>query len=223
MSRLQAALAATARYESIARPTCEFARVVAVADGADPDRAHTVDVRLKDSGLDLSAVPLASGAAGMALLPRVGDLVLLLFPRGDLSSAVALTQVYSSDRRPPKFDKDEALFVFPGDAEEDEEATIRVSLSVADGRKLRLDLGGSQATSLTLSDGKLELSSGDVAVTLSESDTKLSVSVGDNSIEVADGQGVTIKAGNKLTLQASEIALEGDVKVKIRGSMVELN
>lgn len=223
MSRVVSLLGSVARHQSLSRPLCELAVVIAVSDGADPDTAHSVDLRLKDSGLDLPNVPLASGTSGMALLPRTGDVVLVLFPRGDVGSAVAIGQVYSGDRRPPQFDKDEAVWFFPGDAPDDADKAIELRLSVKDGRKVRIALGGDQDTSLTLADGKIDLASGDVAMSFSQSDRKLTVTVGDTGMTFADGTGVTVNGGSKLTLKATEIAIEGDVKVKVKGSMVELN
>jgi phage baseplate assembly protein gpV len=223
VSRALSLLGGLAQHQAANRPMCELARVVAVIDGSDPDLTHSVDLKLKDSGLDLPKVPLASGGSGMALLPRIGDVVLVLFPRGDLSSAVAIAQVYSDQRRPPKFDKDEAVWSFPGDKPDDEEDAIELRMSVKDGRKVRIALGGSQDTSVTISDGKIEMASGDVAMTFSEPDKTLTVEVGDNKMTFSDGTGVTIEAGNKLTLKAREIVIEGDTKVKVKGAMVELN
>lgn len=222
MSRAIAMLDALARSQTVSRTFCELGRVVAVVDGSDPDLPQSVDLQLKDSGLDLSKVPMVTGSSGIGLLPRIGDTVLVLFPRGDLASAVAIGQVYTDLRRPPQFDKDEAVWLFPGDIDDDAKA-IELRLSVKDGRKVRIALGGSQDTSLTLSDGKIELASGKVAMTFSESDSTLSVEVGDNRMTLADGTGITIEAGNKLTLKAREISIEGDTKVKVNGAMIELN
>ena len=216
-------LDALARSQTVSRTYCELGRVVAVVDGGDPDLPQSVDLRLKDSGLDLSKVPLATGGSGMGLLPRIGDTVLVLFPRGDPASAVAIGQVYTDLRRPPRFDKDEAVWFFPGDMPDDADKAIELRLSVKDGRKVRIALGGSQDTSLTLTDGKIEMASGKVAMTFSESDSKLSVEVGDNRMTLVNGTGITIEAGNKLTLKAREISIEGDTKVKVNGAMIELN
>ena len=60
-------------------------------------------------------------------------------------------------------------------------------------------------------------------MSFSQSDRKLTVTVGDTGMTFADGTGVTVNGGSKLTLKATEIAIEGDVKVKVKGSMVELN
>lgn len=222
MSRVVSLLGTVAQHEVRRQPVCELARVVEVFDGADAN-GHTVSVQLKDSALALPHIPVASGASGMAVLPRVGDIVLVLFPRGDMNSAVAIGHIYSSDRRPPQFDKDEAVYLFPGDAGDNTSDVIELRVSVKNGRKVKIALGGDQDTSITLADGKIDLASGDVSVSFREQETRLELKVGDNRMTFADGQGITIDAGTKLTLKASEIAIEGDLKVKVKGAIVELN
>jgi uncharacterized protein involved in type VI secretion and phage assembly len=222
MSRVVSLLGALAQHEVARQPTCELGVVVDVSDSAGPS-PHTIDVRLPARDLSLPKIPFASGLSGFAALPRVGDIVLVLFLYGDLNHAVAVGNIYSSARTPPQFDKDEALFSFPGDAEEDPGKTIEIRLSVKDGRKVKIALGGSQDTSLTLEDGKIALVAGDVSVTFAEQETKLDVAVGDTKMSFANGQGVTIDGGTKITLKATQIAIEGDAKVAIKGAMVELN
>jgi phage baseplate assembly protein gpV len=223
MSRVTQLMGSVARHQAQARATCELGTVVAVVDGSDPDLGHSVDVRLKDSAVDLPKVPMASGASGMALLPRVGDIVLVLFPRGDLGSAIAIGQIYSGDRRPPQFTRDQAMFRFPGDKAASEEDCIELKLDVTQGRTLTIALGGSRDTRLVMTDGEISLISGKVQVVMKEQDSSVSVTVGDGTLKMQDGGGVTLESAGKLTLKASEIALEADAKVTVKGAMVELN
>jgi phage baseplate assembly protein gpV len=166
---------------------------------------------------------MVSGASGMALLPRIGDLVLVLFPRGDLSSAVAVGQLYSGERRPPRFGRDQALFRFPGDKADSDEDCIELRLDVASGRTLTLALGGSRDTRIVLADGEITLTSGKVQVALREQDSSVAVNVGDGTVKIQDGGGIRIETAGKLSLKASEIALEADARVTVKGAMVELN
>ena len=54
------------------------------ADGGD-DANYGCDVRLKNSGLLLKRVPVATGHIGTVVIPNVGDLVLLTFDMGDVN------------------------------------------------------------------------------------------------------------------------------------------
>ena len=83
MSRVAHLLQAIARHEIAARPACELAVVTSVFDTTDDgDDGQSVSLKLKDSGLPIPRVPVASALTGAAALPRVGDVVVVLFPRG---------------------------------------------------------------------------------------------------------------------------------------------
>lgn len=223
MSQIVQLMGSVARHQTHARATCELGSVIAVTDGTDPDLGHSIDVRLKDSGVDLPKVPMVSGASGMALLPRIGDLVLVLFPRGDLGSAVAIGQLYSGDRRPPAFTQDQALFRFPGDKADSDEDSIELKLDVSSGRTVTIALGGPRDTRLVMADGEITLLTGKVEVVMKEQDGSVRMTVGDGSIKMQDGGGITIESAGKLTLKATEIALEADARVTVKGALVELN
>jgi hypothetical protein len=55
---------------------------------ADDDDNYGCDVRLKNSGLLLRRVPVATGHIGTAAIPYVGDLVLVLFHQGDVNQPI---------------------------------------------------------------------------------------------------------------------------------------
>ncbi|MBV7335208.1 hypothetical protein KFU94_44605 [Chloroflexi bacterium TSY] len=84
MSRLVEVVQAIARHEVKRHPYLELAVVTSNFDDADGADSHTVSVKLKNSGLAINRVPLASTVGGAAALPRQGDVVLVLMPRGDL-------------------------------------------------------------------------------------------------------------------------------------------
>ncbi len=227
MSRALAALQAIARYEAGRRPMCELAEVTSVFDGGDGADAQSVSLTLKDSGLPLGRVPVATGLTGLAALPRIGDLVVVLFPRGDLGSALVVAQVYSDQRRPPSFVRDEAALVWPGDTDDPDTKGVRVSVS-ADGssRKLSVTLGGDLDASLTVSDGTIELVSGKVTFRLhhaSDTDGTAELSAGATKVSLAQDGDLTLESKGTLTLKANKIALEGDTQVTINGQTVEIN
>ena len=87
---------------------------------------------LKDSGLAIPRVPVAVGVTGMGALPREGDVVVVLFPRGELASPIVIAQVYNDQRRPPKFERDELKLVWPGEVDDPDTKAVQVSIKVAD-------------------------------------------------------------------------------------------
>lgn len=227
MSRVVEVVQAIARHEVERRPYLELAVVTSNFDDADGPDSHTVSVKLKDSGLALNRIPLASLIGGAAAVPRQGDVVLVLMPRGDLSSAIALGQLYSDERRPPTFTRDEVALVWPGDADDPDKEAVDVRL-FSDGseRSLTVSLGGDKDASLIVSNGKVEFNAGGVQVQLShasDSDGVVNITAGGTKIELAQDGDLTIEAAGVLKLKASSIKIEGDTEVKINGQTVGIN
>lgn len=227
MSRLAHVIQAFARHEVERRTYCELAVVTSVFDGDDGQDAHCVSVKLKDSDLPLPKLPLASGLTGAAALPREGDVVVVVFPRGDLSSGVVLSQVYADERRPPPFTRDEAALVWPGDSDDPEAKAVELRIR-ADGskREVKIVLGGDKDAQVSLTDGVLELKSGGVQLKLSHtssSDGALELTAGGTRIRLDQDGDLTVEAAQTLTLKGAKVAIEGDSQVTINGQTVEIN
>ena len=87
MSSLIDALRAIIRDELAARRPPELGIVTQVYPGDGGAGNHQADLRLRSSGLELSRVPVAVPRLGFSLLPRQGDLVVVLFVDGDVARA----------------------------------------------------------------------------------------------------------------------------------------
>jgi phage baseplate assembly protein gpV len=227
VSRVASAIQAIARHEIARRPFCELGTVTSVFDADDGDDAQSVSLQLKDSGLPLPRVPVATGLTGAGALPRVGDVVLVLFPRGDLASAVVTGQVYSDKRRPPSFTRDEAALVWPGDSDDPDKKAVRVSVK-ADGsaRELSVTLKGDLDARLTVSDGTIELASGGVLVRLhhgSDSDGTVEVTAGGSQLTLKQDGDVTVESAATLTLKGQKVVIDGQTQVTVNGQTVEIN
>lgn len=227
MSRVIEMLQAIARHEADQHPYCELGVVTSNFDDEDGDDSHSVSVMLKDSGLAINRIPLASTISGMAAVPRQGDVVLVLIPRGDLASAIVIGQVYSDERRPPQFTRDEAALVWPGDAEDPEKEAVDIRV-FSDGseRSFTVTLGGDKDASMSVSDGSIELTAGGVQVQIShssDSDGAVTVTAGGTKIELEQDGDLNVEAAGTLKLKAPSIKIEGDTEVKINGQTVAIN
>lgn len=227
MSRLANVVGAIARHEALRRPVCELAVVSSNFDDADGPDSHTVSVEFKDTGLALPRVPVMSGITGAAALPRQGDLVLVLLPRGDLSSAVVLGPVYSDQRRPPVHSRDEVALVWPGDADDAEADAVDVRV-LADGSKraVAVTLGGDKDAKLSIEDGAISLTAGGATARLSHSsgsDGVAELAAGGTRIELKQDGDLTIESATKLVLKANSVEIEGQSQIKINGQIVEIN
>jgi phage baseplate assembly protein gpV len=227
VSRLVEIVGAIARHEAERRPACELAVVRSSFDDGDGADSHTVSLEFKDTGLVLPRVPVMSGITGAAALPRPGDLVLVLLPRGDMSSAVVLGPVYSDDRRPPVHSRDEVALVWPGDAADPAAEAVEMRVRAGgSARAVTVALGGDKTALLSIEDGKISLSAGGATATFSHSgssDGVVELAAGGSRIELKQDGDVTIESATKLVLKASEIAIEGQAQVTVNGQIVKIN
>lgn len=227
MSRLADNLMALARHEVEKRSFCELAVVTSSFPGTEANDGQTVSIELKDTGLAIPRVPVAVGVTGVGALPREGDVVVVLFPRGELSSPVVVGQVYSDQRRPPSFERDELKLVWPGEVDDPEAKAVQVSIKVVDdARTLAITLGGDRDASLTMTDGKLTLQAGEVKLELShssESDGRVELSSGSTKIVLEQDGDMSLETSGTLKLKGSEVTIEGDTSVTVNGQTVEIN
>ncbi len=222
MSRIAEVISAIARHEAERRTFCELAVVTSVFDDAAGADSHTASVTLKDSGLALDHLPVASWATGLGCLPRVGDVVLVMFPRGSLASGIVVAQVYSDARRPPKFGPDEIALVWP----EGDESRVALRLDGADEPSALLQVGGEGEVAIALKKGELRISASGIAVTLSYGgggDGVVALEAGGTKVEMKQDGDLTITAAARLTLKGAEIRMEADGPVRINGATLELN
>lgn len=86
--------------------------------GDDNDN-YGCNVRLKNSGLLLKRVPIASGHIGTVAIPNKGDLVLLAFNDGDVNQPIVIGRLYNDIDRPPLNNPNEVILRLPlADADE---------------------------------------------------------------------------------------------------------
>jgi hypothetical protein len=138
------------------------------ADGAAQNYACTV--QLRESGIVLPKVPIATSLIGTAALPREKDLVVIVFVGGDLHSPVVMGRLYSEAVAPPNNKQGQFVAVLPGDEESSDK---RLELTVdtpGDGtRSLRLVLDGAVKIELTIDDGAIRLKAQDTTLELTQS------------------------------------------------------
>ncbi|HMV18797.1 MAG TPA: phage baseplate assembly protein V [Zoogloea sp.] len=75
--------------------------------GDDDGHNHECSVKLREGGLELRKVPIATPHVGMVGAPRVGDLVLVSYVGGDPNRAVVIGRLYSEKIHPPLHKEDE--------------------------------------------------------------------------------------------------------------------
>ena len=226
MSRVFDAIRTIARDEAERLRVCELAVVSSVhpREGADEDHACTVELR--DSGLVLPRVPVAVGVMGMAALPRVGDLVAVLFASGDVHAPIIVGRLYHDQLAPPEHGPDEVVLRLPA-GEESADARVDVVAAAPDARSRRIEvvLDGDATVKLTLRPGELEAQVGEAKFVLRQAGgpAEATIETGGSTIRMSGNGDMSIEATQKLELKAPQVEIKGDIGVKINGTTVELN
>lgn len=180
------------------------------SDGDADNYACTVVLR--DSGLVLRRVPVATGRAGVVSIPDVGELVLVQFLHGDLNAPVIVGSLYNDEDRPPVNSDGQAILHLPlgaGDAD-----AVHLEASSVDRRELLVRVGGALELRLTDDDPVVQLDVGGGKATLTIDS--------DGSVTLASNADLTLE-GNSVTISGNQIAIEATGTVDVSGAAINLN
>jgi uncharacterized protein involved in type VI secretion and phage assembly len=198
------------RQEMRALRTTEIA-VVQDQHPAEQDN-YACTVRLRDTGIVLSKVPVATGRLGTVAIPPVGAMVLVQFIGGDINAPVVVNSLYSDEERSPPSVDGELAWNLPHDSSADDAITLTIK-TVGD-KSAKFALGSA------------------VTIELQEADPVVTIDVGGNASIKIDSDGtVSIESARTLKVKANEISMAADGNMKIeaggkldlKGSVVNLN
>ncbi len=204
---------AIVRAELAATHVAELAVVTRThphAAGSDKSN-YACDIKLRDTGLELKAVPVATQRIGHAAIPNVDDLVLLSFIGGSVHGAVITGRFYNDVDRPPVAKDQEWVYVSVDDKKS---GVRRAHLEFPNGNKLTLDddklVIEAGATRLTVKNG------GDVELACA---AKVTIEA-DGDMQLKTAGKLAIEAGSSLSITAAtDVKLEGlSVSIKAQTS-----
>lgn len=181
--------------------TAELA-VVQEQHPSDPDN-YACTVVLRDSGIVLRNVPVATSRIGAVAIPAVGELVLVQFVGGDINAPVIVGRLYNDRDRPPENEDGRAVLHLPLGASDD--SAVHIELKSGDARELSVKLGSALTFVLRDDSPLVEIDAGQAKVTIER-----------------DGA-VAVKTSGKLELKASEIKIEAQGKLTLKGATVNIN
>ncbi len=224
MSSIVATIQEIIRHELRRVRIAELGVVMAVyphsADG-DSDN-YGCDVRLKNSGLELKRVPVATGHIGTATIPNVNDLVLLAFDQGDVNQPIITGRLYNDEDRPPLNNSDEVIFRLPLHASDEEaiKAEIRNHRDQSPPREIVIEM--SPKITVRINDGSVTATAGQTEMKLDQPDGSggtVTVVAGNTRIVMNQDGDVEVEALGAMTLKAQrDLTLEG-MNVKIKGQI----
>jgi phage baseplate assembly protein V len=211
MSELIHTLRAIVRDELSRIRTSEMGIVVAVYPNDADGNNHQVDVRLRNSGVELKRAPVIVQRYGMSALPNVGDAVLVVFLGGDLNAPMVVGCVYNEEHNPPQAAAAEVVYQIPDEGGE---------------RHLYVELPSGMT--ITVNDESIQISAGGTEVQLEQDgDVKVSSAAniqlqaqGDISLEASGN--LNLKAAQELKLQGMNVTNQADAQLECKGAIVKL-
>ncbi len=212
-------IARIAQHEAGARAVAGIGKVTDIfpADGATPDYAVTVEMR--DSGMVLPRVPVATGVLGSAAIPAVDELVVVVFVDGDFNAPVVVGRLYHPDQNPPKHGDGQIVLALPSGTD-DSKLKLQVE---GDTPSIKLELPGGKV-SVEIVEKQVEIKIDKLSITVTSSGGgRAEIAAGGSAITLKQDGDITIKTSGKLKLDANEIDLTGSSKVKISAAQVEVN
>ncbi|MBK6489426.1 MAG: hypothetical protein IPF98_21805 [Gemmatimonadetes bacterium] len=157
------------------------------ADGGKEN--HQVGVRLPASDVELLRAPVAVGRMGLSALPRVGDLVVVVFINGDINAPIVVGTLYDHQQHPPRATGDEVVYQVPDGAAS---GTRRVHIELPSG------------ATVTLDDDRLQVAYGSTTLEINR----------DGSLDVSSSTTVNITSSGDLTLES-----QGNISIAAQGTL----
>ncbi|MBN1931243.1 MAG: hypothetical protein JW786_06505 [Desulfobacterales bacterium] len=174
-------------------------------DDSDKDN-YACTVALRDSGIVLKHVPVATQRIGIASIPAVGELVLVQFIGGDINAPVITGRLYNDEDRPPANDDNQAIMHLPLGAGDSD--AVHLELHSGDSRELILKLGNGLELNLKDDDPVVEIK----------------VDGGKGSVAIARDGAITIESQADINMKGSgSINIEASGEMNLKGSVINLN
>lgn len=227
MQRVVQTIRQIARHEVNQRPSVSLG-VVRSVHGSNGEKAYACTVELRDSGVVLPKVPIATNLIGSVALPREKDLVVVAFANQDLHGPVVIGRLYSEDVEPPQHGPGEFVVSLPGDETTPEKRLEIRTVTPGDGtRTVTVTLkGDSVSIECRIADDGVQVQVQDVTLSLKQtgsSDGSLELKAGEAKISLKQSGEMNLETSGTLKLKAGKVEINADTEVKVNGTTISLN
>jgi uncharacterized protein involved in type VI secretion and phage assembly len=199
---------------------------------------YECNVRLKSADVELRKVPFATQCIGLAGIPRVGDLVLLVFINGDINAPIAVGRLYNDEDRPPLNDAEEMIYVPPY---QPNSKARRFYLEFPQDMIFKItdeqvDIKAGETKVLITRNGDVLIESKANVNVVAEGDATLkakgNLAISGDTVKIESKQDMNLKSGNALKIDSTAdaeikgsagISVEASAQMKIKGATVNIN
>lgn len=218
-NRLYEAVARIARHEVEARTYVSLGLVTTVHTAAAGAGDYAADVQLRDLGLSLPKVPVATGALGFAATLAVGDLVLVTFVEGDVNAPVILGRLYNADLSAPQIEEGQVALQLPPGGSSPAPIDLLLDQNTPE---VKFKVGSN--TEITITDSVVTITAGDASITLdAEGSAETRIEVGQAKLTIAAGGDITMETTGTLSMKATQIELKADATLTLSAAKVDIN
>jgi len=171
------------------------------ASDSDNDN-YSCTVQLRNSGIILKQVPVATSRIGSVSIPAAGDLVLVQFIGGDINAPVITGSFYNDEDRPPVSEGGQAIMHLPLGASDSD--AIHIELHSGDKREIVIKLGTGVSVNIRDDDPVIELD----------------VDGGKATLKIERDGALTLESQGNLKVKGGKISMEGDeINIKASGQL----
>lgn len=194
------------------------------SDSSDTDN-YGCDVKLKNTGLLLKRVPIATGHIGTAAIPNIGDLVLVDFFQGDVNQPIVTGRLYNDKDRPPPNKPNEVIFRLPLQEADDKTIAAAIRNISANDPPRELLIEMKPKITVRITDGTVRATAGKTEMKLDQQGSSggvVTVVAGSTKITMNQDGDVSVEAAGSMTLEASKdltLKANSNISIQAQGSL----
>jgi uncharacterized protein involved in type VI secretion and phage assembly len=206
--------------------------------GAGDKDNYECNVRLKNTELELRKVPIATQCIGLAGIPRIGDLVIIVFVNGDINAPIVTGRLYNDEDRPPLNKAEEIVYIPPYAANPN---VRRIYMEFPQGMIFQItddqvDIKAGKTKVVITRDGDVVIESKTNVNVVADGDATLkskgNFSISGASIKIESDQDMNLKSGTDMKVNAgasaeikssAQMSVEASATMKIKGATVNIN
>ncbi len=167
--------------------------------GAGDQDNYACTIKLRNSGLVLKQVPVATGRIGLASIPAVGDLVLVQFVAGDINAPIITGSLYNDEDRPP--------------VNADGQLVMHLPLAAGDGDAVHVEVHSGDSRQIVIKLGST------LQATLQDDDPVIEFKVGSSAkIQVGSDGAITLESQGDIKIHGTNVSVEADAQLELKAS-----
>lgn len=195
------------------------------ASNTDKDN-YECNIRLKDKGVELRKVPVATQQIGFVNILHTGDLVLVSFIGGNINSPIVVGRLYNEKDRPPTSKQEEIIYKPPYTKDT---SLRRLNIVLPEGT-VNIEFHDDMISVIVGKSSITATDTGEIQIKSAGAQKKISIIAdGDVSIEaqnisIKSRMETTIESGTGMAIKSDALAsIESTGPMTLKGAIININ